>query len=518
MSSRTPQEIELKLAVPEGAQTAIRARLSSLGAIQRTRLDTTYFDTPQRDLANRHAALRLRRLGRQYVQTLKTGDGERAMASRGEIELPLARAALDLPTLFAAGAPRWFRDLDLSRLRPVFRTVFDRDTVLVDTGAGRVEIAFDVGHIESGDGAGRRRCPISEVEFELFDGAPAAVLELAERIAGGGEGALALLPLPASKAIRGERVSRGQAPLQPLMASREAFSKAGAETTFSRALRAVSGLAADVVAANLNCLTVAEANELAGADAALAIHQARVALRRLRSAVRLLGDRGDFPPALATRLAGIARALGTARDLDVLATTTWPQIERYIAANDAAGGLVSAARTLETQLRARAAQARREAVRLAGDAGTAATLRELLAYALSAEPKDASKLSTSRAARLVERRCERLIEAGRKFAELEPEAQHRVRILGKRARYAVELLAAHLPPKRTERLARALTRLQDRLGLLNDAEVALPYLLAMVDDAALAKALIDWRDSLRESYVEDAERELRAVRDALPLD
>lgn len=518
MSSRAPQEIELKLAVPEGAQAAVRARLSSLGAIQRTRLDTTYFDTPQRDLASRHAALRLRRLGRQYVQTLKTGDGERAMASRGEIELPLARAALDLQGLFAAGAPRWFRDLDLSRLRPVFRTLFERDTVPVDTGAGRVEIAFDTGHIESGDGAGRRRCPISEIEFELLDGDPSAMIELAERMAGRGDEALALLPLPASKAIRGERVSRGQAPLQPLMASREAFSTAGAKTTFTAALRAVSGLAADVVAANLNCLTVAEADELAGADAALAIHQARVALRRLRSAVRLLGDRGDFPSALAARLAGIARALGTARDLDVLATTTWPQIERYIPANDAVGGLVSAARTLETRLRARAAEARREAVRLARDAGTAATLRELLAYALSAEPKDESKLTASRAARLVERRCERLIEAGRKFAELEPEAQHRVRILGKRARYAVELLAAHLPRKRTERLARALTRLQDRLGLLNDAEVALPYLLAMVDDAALAKALIDWRDSLRESYVEDAERELRAVRDALPLD
>jgi inorganic triphosphatase YgiF len=518
MSAPTPQEIELKLAVPQSAQAAVRERISALGAIQRTRLDTTYFDTPQRDLASRHAALRLRRLGRRHVQTLKTGDGERAMASRGEIELPLARAALDLPALFAAGAPRWFRDLDLSRLRPVFRTVFDRDTVLIDTGDRRVEIAFDTGHIEADDGGRRRRCPISEVEFELFGGTPAAMLELAERIAGSGDAALALLPLPASKAIRGERISRGQPPLQPLMASREAFSKAGAHLTFSSVLRAVSGLAADVVAANLNCLTVEAADQAGGADAALAIHQARVALRRLRSAVRLLGDRGDFPSALATRLASIARALGTARDLDVLATTTWPQIERHVAANDAAGGLVGAARTLETQLRARAAEARREAVRLARDAGTAAALRELLAYALSPEPRDANKITASRAAKLVERRCQRLIDAGRKFADLEPEAQHRVRILGKRARYAVELLAAHLPRKRTERLARALTRLQDRLGLLNDAEVALPYLLAMVDEAALAKALIDWRDSLRESYVEDAERELRAVRDALPLD
>ncbi|MCS6995703.1 MAG: CHAD domain-containing protein [Casimicrobiaceae bacterium] len=511
------QEIELKLSVAPAEVATLKMLLARFGPLTPKRIDTTYFDTPTGDLAARHAVLRLRRVGRRYMQTFKTGDGEQAMAARGEIELPVSRAAIDLRALMAAGAPDWLGSLDFTRLRPSFRTVFERAGCRVNEQGSLIDLALDLGRIEVTTPPSRSRlappqasAPIAELELELVSGQPEALFAFVERLVQSSDGALTLLPLPASKALRGERLARGEPALQPLAASREVFARVGAGTSSAAVLRAVAGLAANIVTANLHCLD--------GPQASLAIHQARVALRRLRSAVRLLADDADFPEGLRGQTAWLARALGRARDLDVLVTNTWPQIERFLAQLDSSGALAGSASQLEARIRAAAAEARGELLQLRMRPETGQLLRALLAFAASPVPADSPRLTPARAVKVVQRRCERLLKAGRKFATLEPEAQHRVRILGKRARYAVELLAPHLPRRRGEKLGRALARLQERLGLLNDAEVALPILLSMVDDTALAKALIDWRYSLRAAYVEEAERELKAVREALPLD
>ncbi len=478
-------------------------RVQALGKPRRQQLETTYFDTPEGELAQRRAALRLRRQGRQYGLALKTGDAEQALATRGEYEVPLKRAELDIPALLAAGAPEWLRDLESAGLQARFLTRFERLTVEVSGPAGLVEIALDHGVIEAGTGKILRREPIREIEFELKGGEPELLFQTALALQSATP-ALPLLPLPASKALRGERLARVEAANQVLSASREVFSLADQVDTAAELLRRVAAVTANIVAANLHALS--------GPDTSLAIHQARVALRRLRSAVRLLRDEADFPQPLTTALARLATALGRARDLDVLVHTTWPQIERYLAAQDRTGEMVAAATALEQELRAAMQTAREEAQQLAADPSTASCLIELMAYACHKPTAKSKALTDKKATQLVEGRCRRLLKAAKGFAKLEPEAQHRVRILGKRARYAAELLDARLPGKPAARLTRLLTRLQDRLGLLNDAEVALPYILPKVEDLALAKALLDWRSSLRDAYVDEADRELRAIK------
>ncbi len=64
------------------------------------------------------------------------------------------------------------------------------------------------------------------------------------------------------------------------------------------------------------------------------IHQARVALRRMRSALRLLDRKhDDFPQALAEELRWVGTVLGAARDADVLRTArcrrSWQQHRRH---------------------------------------------------------------------------------------------------------------------------------------------------------------------------------------------
>jgi CHAD domain-containing protein len=66
----------------------------------------------------------------------------------------------------------------------------------------------------------------------------------------------------------------------------------------------------------------------------------------------------------------------------------------------------------------------------------------------------------------------RLFDAARFFIALSPEQRHRVRILAKRLRYALDVLSVALPKDATERYVAALSELQDVLGELNDDVVA----------------------------------------------
>ncbi|HEV8311781.1 MAG TPA: CYTH domain-containing protein, partial [Burkholderiaceae bacterium] len=63
-------EVELKFQVPEGALPGVRRALMR-GRTQRQRLQAHYHDTADRALARAGMALRLRKEGRAWVQTLK---------------------------------------------------------------------------------------------------------------------------------------------------------------------------------------------------------------------------------------------------------------------------------------------------------------------------------------------------------------------------------------------------------------------------------------------------------------
>jgi len=512
-----PIEIELKLAVLAADESTVRQRLRRFARMSgtrtsRMRLETVYFDTPDGELAARQSALRVRQSKRRWVQTLKFGSAESALSARGEIELPLSASGATVPTpdpaaLIAAGAPGWFAEVAPQAVVQRFRTAFERECAVIALPQGRVEIALDVGTIGAGGEALERHSPICEIEFELLDGHSKAITAAAGRLLGGeDEVRLALLPLPASKALRGERLARGEAPLAVQQASATRFSLAAEAASEGELLCRVAGSAADIVAANLQCLR-------SGYDST-AVHQARVGLRRLRSAVRLLAHAECWPASLTLQLSGLARTLGEARDLDVLLTTTWPRIERALAAHDSDGLLVDAAKALHARLEQRRQQAQQTACALATSPDVAAMLVDLYAFAAT-RSATGPRLTDKHARKLVLERIEGVLRRSRRFRKLDVAAQHRVRILAKRARYAVELLSARLPAKAARTLGKVLTTLQDRLGLLNDAEVALGLVLPMVDDAALARALIDWRMQLRDDYVDDVARDLGTLKNAL---
>jgi CHAD domain-containing protein len=211
------------------------------------------------------------------------------------------------------------------------------------------------------------------------------------------------------------------------------------------------------------------------------VHQVRVALRRLRSDLRTLGDAVDpeWGERIQPRLRAIARALGEARDLDVLT-------DRLKRDADASASVLA---PLFEHLGQRQ-HAARIALRDALDGPEYAALLAELVAAIRVPPtsraaEQAARHALPRLAMSAWRRLERRAGSLRPDS---PDAEfHRVRIAAKRARYAAELAARALHgdrARRAERFAKKIAATQDRLGALQDAAVAEDAIRATLDTAA----------------------------------
>lgn len=174
-------ETELKFQIPPALRPLVH-RAVATGRARVTPLQAVYVDTADRRLAAAGMALRLRREGRRWVQTLK-GRGDGLMA-RLEHEQRLPDTGRRRPALDArrhAGTPVGDRLLALladgTPLVDVYTTDIRRTHRVLRVGAARIELAHDRGHIA----AGGRTLPVEELEFELLAGTPAVLTEVAAR-------------------------------------------------------------------------------------------------------------------------------------------------------------------------------------------------------------------------------------------------------------------------------------------------------------------------------------------------
>ncbi len=459
-------ELELKLLIDPRDHARLR-RAAALAAAtpERRTLETTYFDTPGCELAEAGLALRLRRDGARWIEGLKSGQlGAGGLHVREEWEHVRDDAGIDLAR-FAATPLAAVEDAATlhERLEPAFRVVMDRTTWLLAPAAGtRLEVALDVGAVET---RGRRE-PISEVEIECLEGDPRAAFELAA-------GLLAELPLrpgAASKAERGYRLFRGERPA-PVKARAVALER---HVTPAEAARRVvaSGLAQ--LQANMEGL-------LASTDPEF-VHQARVALRRLRAALRMFRDFVGAERAAAWReaLRECAEALGGARDWDVFATETLPPL--LAAYGD--GAVAREVRRRLSQRRSRERAAARASVRAPR---YAATLLDIARWLWEAGDVTAAGESLPDfAQRILRKRHRRLIAQARDVASSSPEQRHSLRIAAKRLRYGTDALASVLASHRVGHYLDTLSALQDALGEGNDARTALDLMDELPVPAPLA--------------------------------
>jgi len=495
------RETELKLRLPAGADEVLRSAATLRSASPRTlQLDAKYFDTPTRLLQANSMALRLRRVGHDWVQTLKAAAAAAGgLSTRPEWEAPatLRRGMprIDLRQLGDTPLPALLAQHHAtSKLAPVFRTRFARTLWVVDFRSSRIEVALDRGRIEAT--VGRRRVvePIAELELELKAGRAEELLALALRLVGRGPHGLALVPMVRSKAERGHRLASGAAP-RPTKASARGFVEHLApDMSSGAARRALMTHGLSVFLANTEALHDGRDPEF--------VHQARVALRRMRSALRLLDRKhSDFPESLANELRWVGQTLGAARDWDVLVESTLPAM---VAAAPAA--LRARMRTLHKGALRRRDLEHRKAVAALSSARFARLALRLQAWTMTPAPKG-GRLAR-RAPKVLARAHAQLFSAARQFAELSPERRHRVRILAKRLRYALDVMSVALPAEATERYVKALAELQDVLGELNDLAVARQHAKQLDATKALQEFGLLWISGRQRKLIRSAEERL----------
>ncbi|TWI57310.1 inorganic triphosphatase YgiF [Pseudomonas duriflava] len=201
------KETEIKLRASRETLAALRAHpllnTHSKEGWERSELLNQYYDTDTRELAHARVALRVRRDGDRYIQTLKSrGQSMAGLSERNEWEWPLETAELDTSLLGPECWPEALAHLDKRQLKPIFTTDFTRERTLIAWEHGNtrtaLEAALDLGQVV----AGEYHEDICELELELREGEPATLLELAEQLAAD----LPLMPCDISKAERGYRL------------------------------------------------------------------------------------------------------------------------------------------------------------------------------------------------------------------------------------------------------------------------------------------------------------------------
>jgi inorganic triphosphatase YgiF len=440
-------EVELKLALTSDAADLIATSgvLPSRSTTAKQR--SIYFDTPTQRLREAGLTLRIRLSKRKRIQTVKANGASAAgLFARSEWERPVSN---DVPILDDTTPIRALVGGDCSDLAPLFEVHVERRTWEVRDGASLIEVVLDRGHVAAQD----RQSPICEMELELKEGDPDALFAFARKIH-------AIAPVRLGVLAKSEQGYRLMRPLATVFKAEPV--KLADDLSTAQAFQYIVQ----------TCVRHFRLNEAVLLDDrnAEALHQARVGIRRLRSAFSmfkpLFNDDGELP--LRQGFLWLAAELGDARNLDVLLERSKPGAlhDRLCVARENAYAKAEAA----------LASARVQALMLdlAQWTNTGSWLDE----------PDTRKLREGPvhdfAGSVLNRFRRRVKKDGRDLAEAADEACHELRKDAKKLRYAAEFFATLFDRKkqkrRQKRFIAALEELQDQLGFLNDLATA-PHVL-----------------------------------------
>lgn len=453
-------ETELKLAASPEDFERIRHDnfvLSNIAGSTKTKhLQNIYFDTPDQKLRRKGYALRVRSDGQKLTQTLKSrADTNNSLLTRGEWEAPVKSLKPDL-TLVEDQSVRDRIGLILpGDLQPIFENKVERYVGIVNAsveGKTRVlEIAFDRGEVSGGKNSEQ----ICEIELELLRGDTATLYDFALELSN-----IATVRLETqSKSDRGYALSQGVPPGWYKAKAVSFDPDVSVDTAMEMIFRACLGHWSTNVPAAID-----------GTDPE-GVHQARVGLRRFRSALAVFA--GFIPDDQLTWLKAGAKAainaLGPARDWDVFVDELLMPVMASEPSEDMAA-LHTEALAMRANGRALASAALQSSdySRFVLSVGAWIENRGWQASSKS----DRSVPLRSLANALLSKRLRRSKKLGRGFKSLSTDARHEVRISLKKLRYASEFFRSLYDQDQSKAYIQVLSRMQDLLGHLNDVAVS----------------------------------------------
>lgn len=454
-------EIELKLSVrPDDLPRVARAPCVKPPGARRSftrTLESFYYDTPDLALRARNLVLRVRKIGQRYTQTIKTRPASNdGLMKRREWE---SRVEGTRPNLAAVADPDLRKELDgaAGELAPVFTAQIRRTTRTIERGdEASVELAIDRGEVVTPRGTE----PVCEIELELKQGKASALYDLALAL-----NEIAPVHLETrSKSDRGYALLAGEA---------AAWTKAG-PLGLDPAMTAGETFQA-IIRHNLGHLIANEPVARDGRDPE-GVHQVRLALRRLRSALAVFGALlpTELRGQLKNEIKWLARELGPARDLDVLLVEILAPVRAAFPDDADLAALEAVAQDARGEAYARV----QAAFAMARYTGLLLRLGRLLEASAWQEQVGAEAIPQlaepvlSFASALLARHHKKARKLGRQFAKLSGEERHKVRLALKRLRYSADFFRSLYDKGTATPYLKRLSKLQDGLGRLNDVETA----------------------------------------------
>ncbi len=459
---RDSREIELKFALSlKDAETLVTTPpWQSVAPGKIRKLHSVYFDTADGLLFRSGFSLRIRKEGNRHIQTIKTlGQNDGAFAERGEWSVPLSGLIPDLEDAAASVIrPIVGSMTPVAPVEAVFEIAVRRHVCHVREGQSLVEVAVDFGELRIGE----RREAFHELELELADGRKADLFALARKI-------FREVPVRLHMQAKAER---GFEMLSGARASLKA-GKVGlsGEMPVSQAFQSVM----------ISCLRHLMANEAAfwQAGSPETIHQARVAMRRMRAAMQAFRKytRDEMHDRLRAELRDLAGELGAARSIDVyIADFLTPEAEEQSDPEY---------RNLLAEYEKKRERAYQSAADMLGSPRyrhAILTIAEWITCGNWLEKlPDNIPLLGGYAERALGRSWKKVRKQARYLETVTEEQRHDLRIAIKKLRYGCEFFSFLFPEgadaseggvKRKhelrKRIVRHLVSLQDALGMLND--------------------------------------------------
>ncbi|MFM7083472.1 MAG: CHAD domain-containing protein, partial [Hyphomicrobium sp.] len=377
-----------------------------------------------------------------------------------------------------------------------FDTNFHRSSQIVYGADGsEVEIAFDEGIVRALD----RSKPICEVELELKTGSPKVLLYIAKKLFSN----RSLKFSDLSKAESGYQLINGENTIN-IKPIRAHYQKLSSDHNFEEVITLIFRSIANQIQKNWDFILIADDPE--------GVHQLRVGLRRLRSALKLFRPIIDTQGLreFDTQARDVGRGLADLRDIDVFLSDILSPVYKT-RANDLS---FVALKKILVNLRASTLIKVRELLqdkKWSSFKLELAMLPEVLRYSRKKDViKDFNRPINQLANKLLSKYWKSLTKFGHNLEEMSIEEFHDLRKNLKTLRYSVEMFSSLYPKKNLQNFMKSLRELQNKFGYINDVTLIEKITNVEIKNSdALAQRAVGFLDGFYDQRTQEMRKSIR---------